>query len=51
MTTVMQNLAPDWGAARRAMAVFMLVYMGTWTAGSAFLGVYRGLARYTHFFD
>src|SRR6266404_6326389 len=37
MTTVMQNLAPDWVRAR-AMAVFMLVYMGTWTAGSAWHG-------------
>src|SRR5260370_14712254 len=37
MTTVMQNFAPDWVRAR-AMAVFRLVYMGTWTAGSAFWG-------------
>ena len=41
MTTVMQNLAPDWIRAR-AMAVFMLVYMGTWTAGSAFWGYVAG---------
>ena len=41
MTTVMQNLAPDWIRAR-AMAVFMLVYMGTWTAGSAFWGYIAG---------
>src|SRR5260221_1395339 len=41
MTTVMQNLAPDWVRAR-AMAVFMLVYMGTWTAGSAFWGYIAG---------
>jgi MFS family permease len=41
MTTVMQNLAPDWVRAR-AMAVFMLVYMGTWTAGSAFWGYVAG---------
>jgi len=42
MTTVMQNLAPDWVRAR-AMAVFMLVYMGTWTAGSTFWGYIAGL--------
>jgi MFS family permease len=47
MTTVMQNLAPDWIRAR-AMAVFMLVYMGTWTAGSAFWG-YVASHRGTHF--
>jgi MFS family permease len=47
MTTVMQNLAPDWIRAR-AMAVFMLVYMGTWTAGSAFGGYIAGLQG-THF--
>jgi len=41
MTTVMQNLAPDWVRAR-AMAVFMLVYMGTWTVGSAFWGYVAG---------
>src|SRR5713101_1942093 len=41
MTTVMQNLAPDWVRAR-AMAVFMLVYMGTWTAGSTFWGYVAG---------
>lgn len=41
MTTVMQNLAPDWVRAR-AMAVFMLIYMGTWTAGSAFWGYVAG---------
>jgi hypothetical protein len=40
MSTRMQNLAPDWVRAR-AMSVIMLVYMGTWTAGSAFLGIYR----------
>jgi MFS family permease len=47
MTTVMQNLAPDWVRAR-AMAVFMLVYMGTWTAGSAFWGYIAG-RQGTHF--
>jgi MFS family permease len=47
MTTVMQNLAPDWIRAR-AMAVFMLVYMGTWTAGSAFWGYIAG-RHGTHF--
>jgi hypothetical protein len=47
MTTVMQNLAPDWVRAR-AMAVFMLVYMGTWTAGSAFWGYVAG-HRGSHF--
>ena len=47
MTTVMQNLAPDWIRAR-AMAVFMLVYMGTWTAGSAFWGYIAG-RQGTHF--
>jgi len=47
MTTVMQNLAPDWIRAR-AMAVFMLVYMGTWTAGSAFWGYVAG-QQGTHF--
>jgi MFS family permease len=47
VTTVMQNLAPDWVRAR-AMAVFMLVYMGTWTGGSAFWGYVAG-RRGTHF--
>jgi len=47
MTTVMQNLAPDWIRAR-AMAVFMLVYMGTWTGGSAFWGYVAG-RQGTHF--
>jgi MFS family permease/quinol monooxygenase YgiN len=47
MTTVMQNLAPVWVRAR-AMAVFMLVYMGTWTAGSAFWGYLAGREG-THF--
>jgi hypothetical protein len=47
MTTVMQNLAPDWVRAR-AMAVFMLVHMGTWTAGSAFWGYLAG-QQGTHF--
>ena len=31
MSTLMQNLAPDWVRAR-ASAVFMLVYMGAWAA-------------------
>jgi MFS family permease len=47
MTTVMQNLAPDWVRAR-AMAVFMLVYMGTWTAGSTLWGYVAG-RQGTHF--
>src|SRR5271155_414052 len=47
MSTLMQNLAPDWVRAR-AMAVFMLVYMGTWTAGSAFWGYVAG-RQGTHF--
>lgn len=47
MTTVMQNLAPDWVRAR-ALAVFLLVYMGSWTAGSAFWGYLAG-HRGTHF--
>ena len=47
MSTLMQNLAPDWVRAR-AMAVFMLVYMGTWTGGSAFWG-YVAAHKGTHF--
>jgi len=47
MTTILQNLAPDWVRAR-ATAVFMLVYMGTWTAGSAFWG-YVADRQGTHF--
>lgn len=47
MSTVMQNIAPDWVRAR-ALAVFMLVYMGSWTAGSAFWGYVAG-HRGTHF--
>jgi MFS family permease len=47
MSTGMQNLAPDWVRAR-AMAVFMLVYMGAWSAGSAFWGYVAG-HRGTHF--
>lgn len=47
MSTVIQNLAPDWVRAR-AMAVFMLVYMGAWAAGSAFWGYVAGY-RGTHF--
>jgi MFS family permease len=47
MSTVMQSLAPDWVRAR-AQAVFMLVYMGSWAAGSAFWGYVAG-HRGTHF--
>ena len=47
MSTLMQNLAPDWVRAR-AMSVFMLVYMGMWTAGSAFWG-YVAAHEGTHF--
>jgi len=47
MSTLMQNLAPDWVRAR-AMSVFMLVYMGTWTGGSAFWG-YVAAHKGTHF--
>jgi MFS family permease len=47
MSTVMQNLAPDWVRAR-ASAVFMLVYMGAWAVGSAFWGYVAG-HRGTHF--
>lgn len=41
MSTIMQNVAPDWVRAR-AVAVFMLVYMGAWAAGSAFWGYVAG---------
>lgn len=47
MTTVMQNIAPDWVRAR-ATAMFMLVYMGAWAGGSAFWG-YLAAHRGTHF--
>jgi MFS family permease len=47
MSTVMQNVAPDWVRARAA-AIFMLVYMGAWAAGSAFWGYVAG-HRGTHF--
>ena len=47
MTTVMQNVAPDWVRAR-ATAMFMLVYMGSWAGGSAFWG-YLAAHRGTHF--
>jgi MFS family permease len=47
MSTLMQNLAPDWVRAR-ALAVFILVYMGAWAAGSAFWGYVAG-HRGTHF--
>jgi len=47
MSTLMQNLAPDWVRAR-AMSVFMLVYMGAWTGGSAFWG-YVAAHKGTHF--
>ena len=47
MSTLMQNLAPDWVRAR-ASAVFMLVYMGAWAGGSAFWGYVAGHLG-THF--
>lgn len=47
MSTLMQNLAPGWVLAR-AMSVFMLVYMGMWTGGSAFWG-YVASREGTHF--
>ena len=47
MSTVMQNVAPDWVRARAA-AIFMLVYMGAWAGGSAFWG-YLAAHRGTHF--
>ncbi|PYT79384.1 MAG: MFS transporter [Acidobacteria bacterium] len=47
MSTVMQNVAPDWVRAR-ALAVFLLAYMGSWAAGSAFWGFVAG-HRGTHF--
>jgi MFS family permease len=46
MTTVIQNVAPDWVRAR-ATAMFMLVYMGAWSVGSAFWG-YLAEHRGTH---
>ena len=46
MSTVMQNVAPDWVRAR-ASAIFMLVYMGAWSGGSAFWG-YLAAHRGTH---
>jgi MFS family permease len=46
MTTMMQNIAPDWVRAR-ASAIFMLVYMGAWSGGSAFWG-YFAAHRGTH---
>lgn len=46
MTTVVQNVAPDWVRAR-ATAMFMLVYMGAWSGGSAFWGYLAG-HRGTH---
>lgn len=46
MSTVMQNIAPDWVRAR-ATAMFMLVYMGAWSGGSAFWGYLAG-HRGTH---
>jgi hypothetical protein len=45
MGTVLQNVAPDWVRAR-AGAMFMLVYMGAWSGGSAFWG-YLALHRGT----
>ncbi len=50
MTTAMQNLAPDWVRAR-SMAVFMLVYMGAWSAGSAFWGYVAGHRGLHFLFD
>ena len=47
MSTVMQNVTPDWVRAR-ALAVFLLVYMGAWAGGSAFWGYVAG-HRGTHF--
>lgn len=47
MSVVMQSVAPDWVRAR-ALAVFLLVYMGSWAAGSAFWGYAAG-HRGTHF--
>jgi MFS family permease len=47
ISTLMQNLAPNWVLAR-AMSVFMLVYMGMWTGGSAFWG-YVAAHEGTHF--
>ncbi|HEX8881752.1 MAG TPA: MFS transporter [Candidatus Acidoferrum sp.] len=47
MSAVMQSVAPDWVRAR-ALAVFLLVYMGSWAAGSAFWG-YAAAHRGTHF--
>jgi MFS family permease len=47
MSAFIQNLAPNWIRAR-VMAVFMLVYMGAWTAGSAFWG-YIADRQGTHF--
>jgi len=41
------DVAPDWVRARAA-AIFMLVYMGAWAAGSAFWGYVAG-HRGTHF--
>jgi len=41
MSAVMQSVAPDWVRAR-ALAVFLLVYMGSWAAGSAFWGYVAG---------
>jgi hypothetical protein len=47
MSTVMQNVPPDWVRARAA-AIFVLVYMGAWAAGSALWGYVAG-HRGTHF--
>ena len=47
MSAVMQRVAPEWVRAR-ALAVFLLVYMGSWAAGSAFWGYVAG-HRGTHF--
>jgi len=47
MSALVQNLAPGWVLAR-AVSVFMLVYMGMWTGGSAFWG-YVAAHEGTHF--
>jgi hypothetical protein len=41
LNTLVQNLAPDWVRAR-VLAVYMLVFQGSWAAGSAFWGFMAG---------
>jgi MFS family permease len=41
LNTLVQNLAPDWVRAR-VLAVYMLVFQGSWAAGSAFWGFVAG---------